>query len=385
VHLFWEDWAMTTLHIGRRAAFALACGILALAVAPAAAKEPDKFVVHEWGTFSTFSGSDGKPLKFHPDDRDLPAFVYDYRRLVKGVFSDVLVSLETPVLYFYTDRDRVVSVRVDFPNGVITDWYPQASRPPTESLRWDNLNVSAAGDPKLIGDGKGRYFAARETDARAVSSAENNKTETEKFLFYRGVGEPAMPLTVRGRGDGAFAVKNAGKAALPAFVFLRVQDKKVSFQTFGSLAAGAEQQVEVPKTASTTEKLGEAVVALLIGQGLYEKEARAMVKTWSADWFGDDGTRVLYLLAESQTAALLPIKIEPKPDVLVRVMVGRHDVLPPEREREVDALVKRVTGESNLDAKAADLALAKLGRYRWAAQRAAEARLKAAGTVGAQR
>src|SRR6476620_8294300 len=83
--------------------------------AAGSAKEPDKFVVHEWGTFSTFSGSNGKTLKFYPDDRLLPEFVYSRHRNVKGGVEAALVSLETPVLYFYSDRDRKVSVSVDFP------------------------------------------------------------------------------------------------------------------------------------------------------------------------------------------------------------------------------------------------------------------------------
>ena len=82
------------------------------------AKEPDKFVVHEWGTFSTFSGSDGKQLKFYPDDTDLPGFVHSrHRDTSRAGLTDAYVSLETPVLYFYTDRDRTVSVHVDFPKG----------------------------------------------------------------------------------------------------------------------------------------------------------------------------------------------------------------------------------------------------------------------------
>ena len=48
------------------------------------------------------------------------------------------------------------------------------------------------------------------------------------------------------------------------------------------------------------------------------------------------------------------------------VLVGRHDVLPPESEAEVDAVVKRLQGDSNAEAKAADATLNKLGRYRWA-------------------
>ena len=374
---------MGLFRIGRLASAPLKFGILvalALRAGGASAKDPEKFVVHEWGTFSTFSGSDGKNLKFHPNDRDLPAFVHSNRRDVKGGPADVLVSLETPVMYFYSDRDRTVSVQVDFPKGAMTEWYPQASRPPTHALRWDNIKVLAKDHPKLPGEGdKGRYFSPRETDALSVEITENDKRETEKFLFYRGVGDFGMPFAVRARGKGAFEVKNSGKNPVPAFVLLRVQDRKVYSRKYGRLDAGGELRVEEPATASTTEKLGDAVVALLVEQGLYEKEARAMVKTWSGDWFGEEGTRVLYLVSEPLTAEFLPVKIEPKPEKIVRVMVGRHDLLTPERENEVEALVRRVNGDSNADAKESDRKLSQLGRYRWAAQSAAEARMKAGG------
>jgi hypothetical protein len=101
-----------------------------------------------------------------------------------------------------------------------------------------------------------------------------------------------------------------------------------------------------------------------------------MVKTWSSDWFGDEGTRVLYVVAESLTNDLLPIRIDPKPDQIVRVLVGRHDLLTPEREQEVDVLVKQLNGQSNQGSEAADRLLNKMGRYRWAAQTASQTRLK---------
>jgi hypothetical protein len=137
----------------------------------------------------------------------------------------------------------------------------------------------------------------------------------------------------------------------------------------------------MPAETSTSDKLGEAMEAMLIQQGLYDKEAKAMVKTWREDWFGDEGTRVLYLVSEPVTNELLPLKIDPKPDQLLRVLVGRHDVLTPEKELEVEALVKQVNGASNSDAKAADVVLNKMGRYRWAAQKAAEGRLNARGAA----
>src|SRR5688500_3925589 len=146
---------MIRLRVNRIAAAALVAGLAAMLMGTqhAAASPPERpagFVVHEWGTFSTFSGSDGQALKFYPDDRGLPAFVHGRHRDVKGGRADVYVSLETPVVYFYSDRDRTVSVKVDFPKGMMTDWYPQASRPPEQSIRWDDLKVLAKDRPRLM-------------------------------------------------------------------------------------------------------------------------------------------------------------------------------------------------------------------------------------------
>jgi hypothetical protein len=340
------------------------------------------FVVHEWGTFSTFSGSDGNFLKFHPNDRDLPGFVHSRKQYIKGGLPDVYLSLETPVLYFYTDRELNASVRVAFPKGRMTEWYPQASRPPDQGLVWDNIKIFPQGQAvSLKTEKQSRYYAARETDASPLQVAigkDKQKTyqESEKFLFYRGVADFTMPLVVRGLGNGAFKVRNTGKDAIRGFVLVKIQGGKVRFQTSGALAPGGETSVQEPAEEATEAKLGEAVVQMLIQEGLYAKEARAMVKTWRSDWFGEEGTRVLYLVPPAQTDALLPLQVAPKPDALVRVLVGRHDVLTPERERDIDGVVRQLRGASNPEARAADETLNKLGRYRWAAQKAAEDRLK---------
>src|SRR5947209_6405764 len=111
----------TVMRFSRTGALALlACAALATAARAAnPPKPPDgprDLVVHEWGTFSTFSGSDGHNLKFQPYDNDLPDFVHGYlpRNSKQGPAGGI-VSLETPVLYFYTDRPLTASVRVDFP------------------------------------------------------------------------------------------------------------------------------------------------------------------------------------------------------------------------------------------------------------------------------
>jgi hypothetical protein len=361
---------------------ALVCS-LALA-ASATAKEPKDFVVHEWGTFSTFAGADGTYLKFYPNDGDLPDFMHNRHRQVKGGLPDSFVSLETPVLYFYSDQDRTASVHVEFPKGLMTDWYPEASRPPDKSLRWDNVKIRTNSLDIPEKGGKGRYFAARETDSQFVQANGPGWKENEKFLFYRGVGDFFMPFSVRALGGGKVVIKNTGKDAIPGLFLVRVEKDKVYFEQSGHLSQGAEVRMQEPKDASTAEKLGDAMAKLLTEQGLYEKEARAMVKTWSNDWFGQDGIRVLYLVPESLTDGLLPLQITPKPDQLIRVLVGRHDFLTPETERQVDTLVRRFHGNSNQDSEAADRNLNQLGRYRFAAQSAAETRLKAE-SAGAER
>jgi hypothetical protein len=373
-------------------------GLLALSCCFAADPKPKdnptsdagKLVVHEWGTFSTFSGSDGKNLKFNPYDNDLPDFVHGYRgRDSKAGPLGGTISLETPVIYFYADQTLTASVRVDFPKGTLTEWYPHAGRT-DKRLTWDGIKVVPGDTTKLPEEKKAsRYYAARETDAAPLQVKFYHQgegrmaTEQEKFLFYRGVGDFEMPLSVRAAADGKFAVGWKGKAPESDLILVRVQAGKVRFQPFRleqRSQGSAQADVQLPAADSTADKLGETVVRLLTDRGLLEKEARAMVKTWRAAWFGEEGTRVLYILPDNMTTDLLPLRVEPKPTSLVRVLVGRHDVLTPEREKQVDRWVAKLTRsvpEDDPGRRAAEESLAKLGRYQTAAYTAAEARLKA--------
>jgi hypothetical protein len=110
--------------------------LLALLAVPVFAGEP--FDAHEWGTFTTIAGKDGVAIEWQPfaGEDDLPNFVYDLTDLsqragvrhnpfVKSALT-ARVRMETPVIYFYAPREMEVSVKVDFPEGKITEWYPRA-------------------------------------------------------------------------------------------------------------------------------------------------------------------------------------------------------------------------------------------------------------------
>jgi hypothetical protein len=368
----------------------LAAGLLAVwchaADTTPAPKVDQGLTVHEWGTFSTFSGSDGANLKFRPYDNDLPGFVHGYlQRNSKEGPAGGTISLETPVIYFYSDKALTASVWVDFPKGILTEWYPQAART-DHRLLWPEIKVMPKDETNLTEDKKpSRYYAARETDAavlRVARDKEDGKgAEQEKFLFYRGVGSFDMPLSVKAFGEGKLTVNWSGKAPEGDLILVQVKSGKIHFRQFGleRKEGGARADVQIPEAEATTKELGDALAKLLTSKGLFEKEARAMVKTWSSAWFGEEGTRVLYILPGDLTDELLPLRVEPKPAALTRVLVGRHDVLTPEREKQIDSLFVQLFDSSRASEAAARLAdeeLAKLGRYQSAALQESKKRLE---------
>jgi hypothetical protein len=112
---------------------------LANAVPPASADD-GTFIVHEWGTFTSYSGSDGVRLDFRPlVESDLPDFVCDWTKWTgQLVFTKCRIRarqrMETPVTYFCTDRVREVDVQVGFPGGILTEFYPPARRVEPQNL-----------------------------------------------------------------------------------------------------------------------------------------------------------------------------------------------------------------------------------------------------------
>jgi hypothetical protein len=79
---------------------------------------------------------------------------------------------------------------------------------------------------------------------------------------------------------------------------------------------------------------------LLVGEGLYEKEAAAMVETWSDSWF-EEGTRLFYLLPQQTVESILPLEIRPAPLNVVRVFVARIELVTPAILTELaDALTR---------------------------------------------
>jgi hypothetical protein len=359
----------------------------ALGMLAAAEAFRSDMVVHEWGTFLAMNGSDGISLDgMYHEEHALPPFVHSRGRDQLRLASS-LIKGETPVIYFYTAQRSRVQVEVGFPSGLWTQWYPQAvmvgpglvqaGSPPQRRngrISWsvDVVPQTFAGVqlPATSSDALWNY--ARNVDAAYVSANNGVRagrpTEWERFIFYRGLGEAPLPIDVStaGRRITATATEPAG---LRHLFILRVENGRGSYEYMSALAGGATLSRTLPPMDSAlpvdqfADRIAGDVATRLVESGLYEKEARAMVNTWRTSYFKTDGVRVLFVLPRSWTDRNVPMRIQPAPAELVRVMVGRVELLTAERERRTEDAIRDL---GSLDAGVREHAFAALreeGRY----------------------
>ena len=160
---------------------------------------PAPLTVHEWGTFTSVAGPDGSATDWDAlgCKDDLPTFVNDfgYRGFKWRVTGTV--RMETPVIYFYSQEALDARVRVTFPHGLITEWYPHAdyqvyqTRPAdghaqklganlagidttlktlSGAIEWNNIRIEPRADHAFpLESAASRYYAARETDAAPIT------------------------------------------------------------------------------------------------------------------------------------------------------------------------------------------------------------------------
>jgi len=190
------------------------------------------------------------------------------------------------------------------------------------------------------------YYPARETEAAAIQVRRNQVTEHEKFLFYRGVGNFELPLSVR-LAEDKVVVKNLSEENVRKVVLFENRDGRIGFQIadLPSDQSSSEVTLSRPELRGDLRDLRGELKAMLIADGLYEKEAEAMLNTWRSSWF-EEGLRVFYLMPRRTTDTILPIKIDPQPSALVRVLVGRAEMITPEMEKSVTAQLNALSDPS---------------------------------------
>lgn len=330
--------------------------------------------VHEWGTFTSVAGENGTAVEWDAlgCKSDLPNFVHDfgYRGLKLGLRGSV--RMETPVLYFYSSQPMDAQVKVSFPKGLLTEWYPDAeyeahqiapaAGPPvplaprnvagctkchmslngidtslqnlTGTLEWNRIHIEPGTRPSFpTEEAPNRYYAARGTDAAPLAVGDQH----EKFLFYRGVGTFPIPLSAHIDGNGKIAIANLGAEPVHSVILFENRGGHIGYRMAGTLEK--ETMLDPPQLDAGFEHLRQDLEAALVSQGLFAKEAHAMVETWRDSWF-EEGSRLIYLVPRAAVDTILPLQVEPAPSQIERVFVGRIELVTPQTRRTVEDAVK---------------------------------------------
>jgi len=350
---------------------------------PAAASDP--LVVHEWGTFTSLQDEQGQELSgINTDDEPVPQFVHNLSPflLSRPVLSSlhwqyrqkgaprlhprITMRLETPVLYFYPPKSwkegQQVDVSVRFRGGWLTEFYPKAQAqapgldkgafdfselPPgtSSSLAWNDLQVGTQGvGPETA---EHVWLAPRKVAAANVTTPDN---ESERYLFYRGVGNLRAPLKAKlDRKAGKVSLSanfnevlsGHAPAQIPLLWLVQVkQDGTCAFRTLDGFKVSADQSAKLAETSYRFEpgdfrpenrgKLETAMHAALVADGLYPDEATALLTTWQKSYFVSPGLRLFYMVPRVWTDHYLPLTVSTQSQI-DRVMIGRLELISDEQ------------------------------------------------------
>jgi hypothetical protein len=309
--------------------------------------------VHEWGTFTSIANRNGQAISWLPLSGfyDLPDFVEHFRTADFKTRLRGTVRMETPVLYFYSPHETTLSVNVKFSKGVITEWYPHASHIEPDpkailkddalyrhhaegSIAWDSVTLVPGLSANLPHtDGPTRYYAARETESTPLVVRGPAGDQQEKFLFYRGVSTLSVPVSAKTTPEGKIQITSLGPDEIPAVILFERRGNKIGYRFGGAVLN--KTLLDSPELTANIDSLNHDLEATLRSQGLYAAEAHAMVETWSDSWF-EEGSRLIYIVPRRFVDAILPLTINPAPAQIVRVFVGRLELITPTTEQAVE-------------------------------------------------
>ncbi|BDS05733.1 hypothetical protein NT6N_07730 [Oceaniferula spumae] len=346
------------------------------------------YELHEWGTFTSVSGSDGVLLNgLHHEEERLPFFVRALDGMqnrgpgmVKGLIrplKNVTIKMETPVIYFYSDEPFTAEVKVGFNGGSISQWYPERSAgetvpkiakplgfdssliPPFAALKSDVFKLAGGIDFSESRSGsiewkvdvldlkadRGLVFKPGETlnwlrprnpKANVLKVGE----QYEDYLFYRGVGNFPLPIKFTVDTNETLTISNLSSDKVPFMFVHEVTNEGVTrFHSIpNGLAASGVMKVTTSDLREHTDwhrPVYQEMFKGLTGTGLTAEESHGMIQTWWDSYFSRPGLRVFWVMPGSDTENILPLSVKPAPEKIVRTIVGRSEIIRPSMEQKM--------------------------------------------------
>jgi hypothetical protein len=341
----------------------------------------ERLAVHEWGTFTCLQDEDGNAIRgINGDDEPVPQFVHRIANLLilspraeipilyqgaPACHPDVTMRLETPVVYFHPARGAklplTLNLDVAFFAGWLSEYYPNAEveapgvtkqqqfgriqDDTVGRLQWTGLRIGTSGNGPTTRSQV--WLAPRAVEAPEITTTED---ESERFLFYRGVGHVDSPVRIaRDSQQGTLRISAkfpmASRDVNPSYSVPRMwlvnvrEDKSCAFRDLPGANVAADGQphelgsapaafADTEYVADNLSKVTAEMRAELSAEGLFADEADALLNTWKLSYFQSSGLRLFYMLPRPWTDRVLPMHLSVDADV-VRVMVGRIELVTP--------------------------------------------------------
>jgi hypothetical protein len=361
---------------------AVGAGMAILPAAAGAQEAGDRWQIHEWGTFTALQNEVGRPLGWiNTEDEPVPSFCHRLSHsllvpvddLAPAFFKDaprahpdVILRLETPVVYFHPPASATlpqkVDFRVEFRGGWLTEYYPDgkvgAPGLTTRSFQYGRLHSGIQGSLEWKGLQIGKEGSFPKTEDPVWLSPRNVKAasvtaaggESERFLFYRGVAYSQAPLLVLRSEDGKTlhiegwlpdALKNQVPLRIPRLWLADIrEDGTTAFRTLPAQKIAMTTLAPLTTIPSSFEAKDYSLARLnalrsemhdgLVGDGLHSDEADALLNTWDASYFRSSGMRLFFLVPRAWTDYMLPLKTSIEADIK-RVMIGRLELITPQQ------------------------------------------------------
>ncbi len=322
-------------------------------------------VVHEWGTFTTLSSSSGEQYETPIHSLEaLPDFVYHQKfkcRYWDSKFNaeselfanveDANTGMETPVVYFYSGTETEFRFDVQYQNGSVSSYYPRPSE--TEDFIVPVYNFQLKGHTGYC-SWKGKILAPDDPEATLTHSNQQanalwnhprnvdaNMVEVEgqkeKYLFYRGFANYSCPIEVQNDLQGRVRVLNHMDKVLPFFICTEYVNGELLVHHYGRLEPGACDGFS--RNTQLDVVAADLMIEALIEEGLYRKEAEAMLATWNESYFQTPGMKVFWIVPRPIIDELLPVTMNPVPKEFERAFFGRIEVMEAAFEKEIQDLM----------------------------------------------